>query len=156
MARKPKSDPLPDQKSQDGFGESPQPALSGAPLSGSVSEWAQEISEAAETEDTVAKTVSEKTGEKTPPKKKAAAKKTSGAAKAKKPARTARGTSMGDSVDPREKAAGGLNPIAGLDISLEDAEELLEKQVKATKRPARRTRKPPEPAIPPRWRRYQR
>ena len=49
--------------------------------------------------------------------------------KTERPARTARGTSIGTADTPSERAAGGLNPVAGLDMSLEEAEK-LEKQLK--------------------------
>ena len=42
----------------------------------------------------------------------------------KGPAKTARGTSMGDIHDPKKRAAAGLNPVAGMDVSLEDAKNL--------------------------------
>ena len=38
------------------------------------------------------------------------------------PTKTARGTSMGGAATATERAAAGLNPVAGLDVSLEDAE----------------------------------
>jgi excinuclease ABC subunit B len=38
--------------------------------------------------------------------------------------RTGGGTSIGGTNDPRERAAAGLNPVAGLDVSLEQAEQL--------------------------------
>ena len=47
--------------------------------------------------------------------------------KIEKPAKSARGTSMGKADSARERAAGGLNPVAGLDMSLEEAEQLEEK-----------------------------
>jgi len=106
--------PAADEPKTEGFGEAPQAAFEGAPLSGSISDWAKEIEEEA------AK----------PTAKKAAPKKSS---KTKSPARSARGTSMGASSNPRERAASGLNPIAGLDISLEDAEALFAKQKQASK-----------------------
>ncbi|MEP1932702.1 MAG: excinuclease ABC subunit UvrB [Roseibium sp.] len=99
----------------DGFGEAPQVPLSGAPLSGSISDWAAEISEDADK----------------PAPKKAAAKKT--AHKKEKPAKSARGTSMGKADNARERAAGGMNPVAGLDMSLEEAEQ-LEKKLKEHKK----------------------
>ena len=103
----------------DGFGEAPQAPLTGAPLSGSISDWAQEIAEEAE--------------KPTPKAKKTPAKKADASEKKTKPTRSARGTSMGATSDPRERAAGGLNPVAGLDISLEDAEALFAKQKQASK-----------------------
>ena len=96
----------------DGFGESPQPPLEGTPLSGEIGSWAQEIA-----------------GEAKKPlktKSKAGRKTTAG--------RTARGTSIGGSKDPKTRAAAGLNPVAGLDISLEDAEAL---EAKGGGRPAK-------------------
>nr|WP_322187787.1 excinuclease ABC subunit UvrB [Fulvimarina sp. 2208YS6-2-32] len=56
----------------------------------------------------------------------------SASSKDPKPARTARGTSMGATSDPRERAAAGLNPVAGMDVSLEDAKSLPEGGVTAT------------------------
>ncbi|MEM7693373.1 MAG: excinuclease ABC subunit UvrB [Pseudomonadota bacterium] len=46
--------------------------------------------------------------------------------------RTARGTSMGGKASARERAATGLNPVAGLDIALEDAEALTPSGATAT------------------------
>ncbi len=42
-----------------------------------------------------------------------------------KPLKTARGTSMGGRGSAKERAAVGLNPVPGVDVDLEDAEELL-------------------------------
>jgi excinuclease ABC subunit B len=110
---------------KDGFGEAPQKPLSGKPLSGSVSDWAKEI----EGEE-------EKTA---PPKKKKAA--SAKQAPRKGSARSGKqknrddysekhvnkGAIIGASSDPKERTASGLNPIAGLDVSLEEAEKLLGK-----------------------------
>src|SRR5690606_41658743 len=41
--------------------------------------------------------------------------------RSKEASRTGRGTSMGGAASAKERAAAGLNPVAGLDISLEDA-----------------------------------
>lgn len=120
-----------------GFGEAPQPALSGSPLSGSVSDWADQIADEDLSGLKARKEAEQPSEEKVAPKKKAAAKPAAKkpAAKAKKaPAKSARGTSMGATSDPRERAKGGLNPVAGLDISLEDAEKLLDSHVKETKK----------------------
>ena len=46
--------------------------------------------------------------------------------------RTARGTSMGVSTDPKTRAAAGLNPVAGMDVSLEQAGALAKGGVTAT------------------------
>ena len=43
---------------------------------------------------------------------------------AKKGARTARGTSIGGKATAKQRAAAGLNPVAGLDIGLEDASKI--------------------------------
>ena len=108
-----------------GFAEAPQPALSGAPLSGSIADWAEQIAREAERDgqgieaprgaETVAKRPSKKI-----PERSAA------------PTRTARGTSMGGAASAKERSAAGLNPVAGLDISLEDAESLPQSGVTAT------------------------
>ncbi len=100
----------------DGFGEAPQAPLSGAPLGGSIADWAAEIADADR-----------------PP----AAPEPIPATKAKPskagPSRTARGTSTGGSgKTAKERVAGGLNPVAGFDISLEDAETLPANAVTAT------------------------
>ncbi|WP_416223124.1 excinuclease ABC subunit UvrB [Tianweitania sp.] len=46
--------------------------------------------------------------------------------------KSARGTSMGGAATPKERAAAGLNPVAGMDISLEDASSLNSSGVTAT------------------------
>ena len=46
--------------------------------------------------------------------------------------KSARGTSMGGSTDPKTRAAAGLNPVAGMDVSLEDASSLASSSVTAT------------------------
>jgi len=95
-----------------GFSEAPQAELSGTPLSGSISDWAEEISrEAEKTRPKPAKKVPERSAA---------------------PTRTARGTSMGGAATAKERAAAGLNPVAGMDISLEEAETLAPSGVTAT------------------------
>ncbi len=102
-----------------GFSEAPQPELSGTPLSGSVAEWAEQI--AREADDTPpAKSAKAAKATKRIPERSAA------------PTKTARGTSMGGAASAKERAAAGLNPVAGLDISLEDAEQLSNSGVTAT------------------------
>ena len=96
-----------------GFAEAPQPALSGTPLTGSVSEWARQIEREAEQ----------------PPKPKSAKKIPE---RSSAPTKSARGTSMGGAATARERSAAGLNPVAGLDISLEDAEQMTSGGVTAT------------------------
>ncbi len=123
----------------EGFGEAPQAAFEGAPLSGPVSDWARQIEEdVPATKATPARTPVKGTSGKTTGKSGDKA-----AGKAEKPARSARGTSMGTSSSPRERAAGGLNPVSGLDMSLEEAEALLAKQVAETKKARKGGKKPP-------------
>jgi len=94
------------------FGEAPQSGFSGAPLSGSISDWAKEIGDEAEKPQPKAKSPkAAKTPKKVPERSKEAT-------------RSARGTSMGGAASAKERAAAGLNPVAGLDISLEDATAL--------------------------------
>jgi len=104
-----------------GFAEAPQPELSGTPLSGSISDWAGQISREAEQENRTGTT--DRNG--TKPARKVPARSAS-------PTRTARGTSMGGAASAKERAAVGLNPVAGLDISLEDAATLPKSAVTAT------------------------
>ena len=94
-----------------GFEETQQAEFTGAPLSGSIADWAEQIS---------------KEAEKAAPKPKKVPEKSSA------PTRTARGTSMGGAASAKERAAAGLNPVAGLDISLEDAAFLSNSGVTAT------------------------
>ena len=101
-----------EQMNPEGFGEAPQADLEGTPLSGSISDWARQISEEAE----------KKTSK---PRKKVPERSSA-------PTRSARGTSMGGAASPRERAAAGLNPVAGLDIALEDAESISSSGVTAT------------------------
>ena len=55
-----------------------------------------------------------------------------GATGKQKNLRTARGTSMGGKASAKERAAAGLNPVAGLDIALEDVASLPASAVTAT------------------------
>ncbi|AZO74245.1 MULTISPECIES: excinuclease ABC subunit UvrB [unclassified Mesorhizobium] len=96
-----------------GFAEAPQSEFSGAPLTGSISDWAGQIEREAENQPKA------KTPKKIPERSSA-------------PGRTARGTSMGGAASAKERAAAGLNPVAGLDISLEDAESVSSSGVTAT------------------------
>src|SRR5690606_20864335 len=92
-----------------GFAERPQQPLSGTPLSGSISDWAEEIAREADAQPV-------------PGPAEVKAKAAKGSAKpAKKiperstaPGRSGRGTSMGGAASVRERAAVGLNPIPGL------------------------------------------
>ncbi|MEM9332892.1 MAG: excinuclease ABC subunit UvrB [Pseudomonadota bacterium] len=118
MAKTPKN-----PNNTEGFEEASQAPLTGVPLSGSVSAWADEISEEAAKTAGLAK------------EDKAKAKKTAKKSNKKPPGYTEKhvnkGAIIGASSDPKERAASGLNPIAGLDVSLEEAERLLGKRGKA-------------------------
>ncbi|MGX5827008.1 excinuclease ABC subunit UvrB [Mesorhizobium sp. 43Arga] len=106
-----------------GFAEMPQPELSGTPLTGSIADWAEQIEQEAEREG---HQTGKGDGGKAPkPSKKIPERSTA-------PGRTARGTSMGGAATARERTAAGLNPIAGLDISLEEAETMTSSGVTAT------------------------
>jgi len=103
-----------------GFGEAPQPALTGTPLTGSIAGWADEIAREADNSSASPKgDKAQKSARKIPERSEA-------------PTRSGRGTSMGGAATARERAAAGLNPIPGLDISLEDAEALPKSGVTAT------------------------
>ncbi len=138
-----------------GFEESPQPELSGTPLTGSVSDWAEQIVREAEkapssgpsghllpdgekrVHDVAASTSSPHRGEggsRREPGEGALKPKSSKRIpeRSSAPTKTARGTSMGGAASARDRAAAGLNPVAGLDISLEDAESLSNSGVTAT------------------------
>ena len=103
-----------------GFGEAPQSDFSGAPLSGSISDWAKEISDEAVKPQAKAKPAKAAKPPKKVPKR------------SKESSRSARGTSMGGAASAKERAAAGLNPVAGLDISLEDAAEFSPSGATAT------------------------
>ncbi len=96
-----------------GFSEAPQAQLSGQPLSGSIADWADQIEKEAERQ------AKPKPAKKIPERSSA-------------PARSARGTSMGGAATAKERAAAGLNPVAGLDIALEDVASIDNSGVTAT------------------------
>ncbi len=135
-------------KKHTGFEESPQAEFEGAPLSGNVSDWIRELEMQAAKESRKAETreIRSKAGtHRVTVERKAQAavpvdpndairaanikKATSNATTSGK---TSRGTSIGASSDPKTRAAAGLNPIAGLEISLEEAEKLGPNGVTAT------------------------
>ncbi|SIT56686.1 UvrABC system protein B [Mesorhizobium prunaredense] len=145
-----------------GFAEAPQAELSGTPVTGSIADWAEQIEQEAEKEgrqisplegemspkatEGIGKGSAQHKGTPsaaapTPPGGSAATLPSRGreGAKAKKipersssPGRTARGTSMGGAASARERTAAGLNPVAGLDVSLEEAETMASGGVTAT------------------------
>ncbi|AZO53330.1 MULTISPECIES: excinuclease ABC subunit UvrB [unclassified Mesorhizobium] len=103
-----------------GFAEKPQAGLTGTPLTGSIADWAEQIEQEAEREGRAAGKGGGAKSPKKIPERSAA------------PGRTARGTSMGGAASARERTAAGLNPVAGLDISLEEAETMSSSGVTAT------------------------
>jgi excinuclease ABC subunit B len=144
MARSPK-------KSPSGFEEAPQAPFEGAPVSGSVSDWVRQLEQDAEQAARAEsmRDIRSKAGKHRKKVENAARQHADSvavdkAAAARKPdtsgvgdKRSARGGSIGGSNDPRIRAAAGLNPVAGLDISLEEAERLNAEAKKAAKRPAK-------------------
>ncbi len=117
--------PNKDIQVQDGFKEAPQQAFKGMPVMApsSISNWADEISDAA----TKSRVKAPSLGDMGPGTSKEIPLNKEGKAPTKpksKPLKTSRGTSMGGKASAKERAAGGLNPVAGLDVSLEEAEKL--------------------------------
>ncbi|MEX6506696.1 excinuclease ABC subunit UvrB [Jiella sp. M17.18] len=127
-----------------GFEEAPQASFDASEaFSGPVSGWADEIARAAETdaEKTADAEAMPDRGHRDAPEArrgdadKPATKSRKSLAEVngpKRPMKSARGTSMGGTTDPKQRAAAGLNPVAGLDISLEDAKGLPQGGVTAT------------------------
>ncbi|PDT54805.1 MULTISPECIES: excinuclease ABC subunit UvrB [Sinorhizobium] len=155
MAQNPKNPPK-KSAAPGGFEEAPQAPLSGAPLSGNVSDWVKQLEAEAETSAFESqREIASKAGKHRKKVEIAASKAAADAeeksAEGRKPERaseltqgprgakalradstsgktfsgkTARGTSMGGSHDPKTRAAAGLNPVAGLDVALEDVDKL--------------------------------
>jgi excinuclease ABC subunit B len=137
-----------------GFEEQPQAEFEGAPLSGSVEDWVKQLESEAERDARAQETreIRSKAGKhRRKAENAAAAEKTiSGSAlpgpkgrKGDRPSepsrgpkqkedriysvgdkRTGGGVSIGGTNDPRQRAAAGLMPVAGLDVSLEEAGQL--------------------------------
>ncbi|MCA1371270.1 excinuclease ABC subunit UvrB [Bradyrhizobium sp. BRP14] len=111
MAQNPKNSPK-KSSAPSGFEEAPQAPLSGTPLSGNVSDWVKQLEAEAEASTFENRhEVASKAGKHRKKVEISASK-------------SARGTSMGGSTDPKTRAAAGLNPVAGLDVALEDADKL--------------------------------
>jgi excinuclease ABC subunit B len=101
-----------ESRSTNGFEEGPQTPFDGVPLSGEISSWAEEI-EAESSKPTTSK--------KKPPAKSGKKAKISETVGDK---RTGGGTIIGGSNDVKARVAAGLNPVAGLDVSAEEALEM--------------------------------
>jgi excinuclease ABC subunit B len=145
MARTPKKSTPENREDHSGFGEAPQSSFEGAPLSGSVSDWVKQLEAEAEASGVeTQREIASKAGkhrkkieiaareEAIKAAAKDAAKAKPKTAKNTTASKTARGVSIGASNDPKTRAAAGLNPIAGLDVSLEEAETLATGAVTAT------------------------
>ncbi len=119
-----------------GFEELPQAEFEGVPYSGNVTDWVRELEQQAAKESRKAETreirskagthrvKAEKAAQREKPVDPNDAARADNIKKATGNLRTSRGTSIGGSSDPKTRAAAGLNPVAGLDISLEDAARL--------------------------------
>ncbi|MCC8933447.1 excinuclease ABC subunit UvrB [Rhizobium sp. 'Codium 1'] len=138
MAKSPKS-----SAPSDRFEEAPQAPFEGAPLSGSVSDWVKQLEAEAEASTVESqRELASKAGkhrkkieiEARRHAEKVALEKatTKPTAKNTTSTKTSRGVSIGASSDPKTRAAAGLNPIAGMDVSLEEAESLAPGAVTAT------------------------
>jgi excinuclease ABC subunit B len=116
MPKAPKNEPY-------GFEEAPQTPFEGEPLSGSVSDWVKQLEREAEQQSRSEsmREIRSKAGKHRKTVENDARRMAESGFGEK---RSARGGSLGGSNDPRTRAAAGLNPVAGLDISLEEAERL--------------------------------
>ncbi|NTE55095.1 excinuclease ABC subunit UvrB [Agrobacterium tumefaciens] len=133
MARSPKNP----TSSPPGFEEAPQSSFEGAPLSGSVADWVKQLEAEAEagsveTQREIASKAGKHRKKIEIEARKEAEKAASKTARKTTASKTARGVSIGASSDPKTRAAAGLNPVAGLDVSLEDAANLAPSSVTAT------------------------
>ncbi|MCO5730054.1 excinuclease ABC subunit UvrB [Rhizobium sp. SSA_523] len=143
MSKAPKKSPP--NNASNGFEEAPQRALEGAPLSGSVADWLQQLEAEAEASSVeTQREIASKAGkhrkkieiaareaaireakeEEAARAKRSAPAGKAGTAKNTTASKTSRGVSIGASSDPKTRAAAGLNPVAGMDMSLEEAKTL--------------------------------
>ncbi|MCM5555065.1 excinuclease ABC subunit UvrB [Pleomorphomonas sp. NRK KF1] len=111
--RKPAS--APDNDPAPGFSEMPQAPFEGTPMKGSFSDWLKDVSDEPPKPQPFESRVVEETVVK-PGKRKAKAELTS--------RKSSRGGSLGGSTDPKVRAAGGLNPVSGMSVSMEEAQAL--------------------------------
>ncbi len=120
MARTPKK-----SSEKPGFEEAPQAPFEGEPQNGSMSDWLANLEREAEAESADSqRKLASRAG-----KHRKKASESGGDATA---GRTSRGVSIGASTDPKTRAAAGLNPVSGVDVSLEDAKNLAPGAVTAT------------------------
>jgi excinuclease ABC, B subunit len=124
MARTPKK-----PSSPSGFEEAPQASFEGAPYEGNIADWLKQIEAEAEASSVESqREIASKAGRHRKKVENEARKHTEKVTTSK----TSRGVSIGASSDPKTRAAAGLNPVAGLDVSLEDAGALAKGGVTAT------------------------
>ncbi|MBX5203045.1 excinuclease ABC subunit UvrB [Rhizobium sp. NZLR1] len=124
MAKSPKKSPAPN-----GFEEAPQSSFEGAPLSGSVADWVKQLEADAESSGVESqREIASKAGKHRKKVENEARKHSEAVGVNKKveiaASKSARGTSMGGSTDPKTRAAAGLNPVSGMDTTLEEASSL--------------------------------
>ena len=100
-----------------GFGEAPQAEFTGIPLSSSVGDWSRMISEMAEQPEALP------AAPKSAPAKKSAV---------KKPAAKKAPSSKAKAATLKERVAAGLNPVSGMDITMEDAANMPSSGATAT------------------------
>lgn len=131
-------------KNPSGFEEAPQAPFEGAPLSGSVADWVKQLEQEAEQASRAEsmREIRSKAGKHRKTVENAARQHAETQAVKAKAAeigdkRSSRGGSIGGSNDPRARAAAGLNPIAGLELSLEEAEALKARAKDAEKKAAK-------------------
>ncbi|MCT6872080.1 MAG: excinuclease ABC subunit B, partial [Bartonella sp.] len=116
-----------------GFSEAPQMPLDGIPLTGTIADWAESISKEAEKAAKKPQKLKSQASKPQQSKSKSqTAKSQQPALQAKKSGRTSRGTSIGAAATAKQRAAAGLNPVAGLDVGLEDAPSILPSGATAT------------------------
>ena len=131
-------------KKPSGFEEQPQKPLSGEPLSGDISAWADEVSKGKDEKPSNASSRDDSRGgaDASRPRRPGKA----GIAASDKKSKY-KGSSRGadGNATPAERVAGGLMPIAGLDVSVEEAEALLAKVKPKPK--AKKKKKPHDNSI---------
>ncbi len=133
MARSPKNSPR-----SSGFEEAPQAPFEGAPLEGGISDWIKQLEAEAEADSrrSEMREIRSKAGthrvtvenralkEASAPAAKQGTRSNLKEVQGVGDKRTSRGTSIGTSSDPKTRAAAGLNPVAGMELSLEEADAL--------------------------------
>ena len=131
-------------KKPSGFEEQQQKPLSGEPLSGDISAWADEVSKGADEKPSNASPRDDSRGGADAPRPRRPSK--AGIAASDKKSKY-KGSSRGadGNATPAERVAGGLMPIAGLDVSVEEAEALLAKVKPKPK--AKKKKKPHDNSI---------